>query len=509
MTQCAVLALLFAFAFVMTPILFETLEVLPDPVCLIESMRAIGYTTETAVADLIDNSISANALTIGIEYDASTEPFVAILDNGHGMNAGELTNAMRHGSRNPVDVRSSNDLGRFGLGLKTASLSQCRKLTVVSKQGDEIHARCWDLDFVQVENRWVVVVPSEDDRKKLPMYDNLLSQKNGTLVVWQSLDRLMSGSSNPVEEMRSRMSELHSHLSFVFHRFTRKEGSFPAIDIFINGLKLKSLDPFLRDNSFSQPLEGQEIRIGNEIVTVLPYVLPHMSHLTGDQIDIAGGKEGLRSNQGFYIYRNRRLVIWGTWFRLVPKEEFFKLTRVQVDIPNSLDHLWSLDIKKSAAYPPDIVRNRLRDLIPHFANSSRKTITYPGRKQKHKGNFHPLWERVEPSHNTFRYQLNPDYPVIRQLTDNLDKDAQKALGHILELIAAALPFESIYSDMCYDKRNGTEDSQLAEISALAAKIMDVTKLKLEVILMLDPIGRFPQYHDILRKELDPNERFFN
>lgn len=479
----------------------ETLEVLPDPVSLIESMRAIGYTTETAVADLIDNSISANASAIRIEYDASSEPFVAILDNGHGMNAVELTNAMRHGSRNPADVRSSHDLGRFGLGLKTASLSQCRKLTVVSKQGDEIHARCWDLDFVQVENRWVVVVPSAKERKKLPLYDQLVAQKYGTLVVWQSLDKLMSGSANPVEEMKSRMSELYSHLSFVFHRFTRREGNFSAVEIIVNGLKLKSLDPFLKDNSFSQPLEGQEIRIGHETIAVQPYVLPHMSHLTGDQIDIAGGREGLRSNQGFYVYRNRRLVIWGTWFRLVPKEEFFKLTRVQVDIPNSLDHLWSLDIKKSAAYPPDIIRNRLRDLIPHFANSSRTTITYPGRKQKHKAGFHPLWERIEPSHGAFRYQLNPDHPVIRKLSDDLDTDSQKSLEHILELIAAALPFESIYSDMCSDKRSGAPDSQLAEILALAAKIMDVTKLKLDVVLTLDPIGRFPQYHDTLRKEL--------
>lgn len=479
----------------------ETLEVLPDPVSLIESMRAIGYTTETAVADLVDNSISANASTVRIEYDASHEPFVAILDDGHGMDAVELTNAMRHGSRNPADVRASHDLGRFGLGLKTASLSQCRKLTVVSKQADDIHARCWDLDFVQVENRWVVVVPSAKERKKLPMYDELLAQKSGTLVVWQSLDKLMAGSTNPVEEMKSRMSDLYSHLSFVFHRFTRKEGGSHAVEIVVNGLKLKSLDPFLKDNSFTQPLEGQEIRIGSEIIAVQPYVLPHISHLAGDQIDIAGGREGLRSNQGFYVYRNRRLVIWGTWFRLVPKEEFFKLTRVQVDIPNSLDHLWSLDIKKSAAYPPDIIRNRLRDLIPHFANTSRTTITYPGRKQKQKSGFHPLWERIEPSHGTFRYQLNPEHPVIRTLSDNLDADAQKALQHILDLIAAALPFESIYSDMCSDKRFGNTDGQLAEILTLARRIMEVTNLKLEAVLNLDPIGRFPQYHDTLRKEL--------
>jgi hypothetical protein len=480
--------------------MIETLEVLPDPVSLIESMRAVGYTADTAIADLIDNSISANATMVRIEYDASRDPFVAILDDGFGMSPVELTNAMRHGSRNPADVRHSHDLGRFGLGLKTASLSQCSKLTVVSKQGESIHARCWDLDFVKIENRWAVVVPSSDERQRLPLYHQLLAQKNGTLVVWQSLDKLMSGSATPAEEMKSRMGGLHGHLSFVFHRYTRKEDRFPAVSIVINGVKLKPLDPFLKENSFTQPLEGQEIRIGNQIVKVQPYVLPHMSHLGQEQAALAGGREGLRSNQGFYVYRNRRLVIWGTWFRLVPKEELYKLTRVQVDIPNSLDHLWSLDIKKSAAYPPDIIRNRLRDLIPHFANTSRTTITYPGRKQKNNNGFVPLWERVEPSHGTFRYQVNADHPVIRKLSDGLELTAQTALQHTLDLVATALPVESIYSDMCSDRREPASAENEAEICALAATLMEVTGLPLDTVLTLDPIARFSQYHEAIRKE---------
>lgn len=110
----------------------ETLEVIPDPISLIESMRAVGYSVEAAIADLVDNSISARADVIEIKYDASDDPFVAILDNGWGMAPDELTNAMRHGSGNPTDAREPDDLGRFGLGLKTASLSQCRKLTVVT-----------------------------------------------------------------------------------------------------------------------------------------------------------------------------------------------------------------------------------------------------------------------------------------------------------------------------------------------------------------------------------------
>ncbi|NUT60040.1 ATP-binding protein [Herbaspirillum sp. C9C3] len=479
----------------------ETIEVLPDPVSLIESMRAVGYTTESAVADLIDNSISAGSSAIQIEYDATQEPFVAILDNGRGMNASALTDAMRHGSRNPVENRAAHDLGRFGLGLKTASLSQCRKLTVVSKKEGHVHARCWDLDFVKNVQRWMVVVPEAEILQQLPLFENLLEQESGTLVVWQSLDKLMAGSAHPVDEMKTRMEGLHHHLSFVFHRFSKKEDRLSPISIFVNGQKLDALDPFLKESPFTQPLEGQEIRLGSEAIAVQPYVLPHLSHLNTEQAQLAGGLDSLRNNQGFYIYRNRRLVIWGTWFRLAPKEEFFKLTRVQVDIPNSLDHLWSLDIKKSSASPPDIIRNRLRDLIPHFANASKLTITYPGRKHKSQAVFHPFWDRIETSHGSFRYQINTEHPSIKSLADSLGKDEQKKLQHILDLLAAALPLESIYSDMCSDQRSKRTNNEKDQIRDIASKMMSVTGLDLSVVLTLDPIGRFPQFHDAIRKEL--------
>ena len=99
-----------------------------------------------------------------------------------------------------------------------------------------------------------------------------------------------------------------------------------------------------------------------------------MNDLSRDDIELAGGREGLRSSQGFYIYRNKRLLIWGTWFKLINKEEFYKLARVQVDIPNSFDELWSLDIKKSSVYPPTVIKSRLRDLLPNFVQKSKGTI---------------------------------------------------------------------------------------------------------------------------------------
>lgn len=160
----------------------ETLEVIPDPISLIESMRAVGYSVEAAIADLIDNSISAQADAVEIKYDATDDPFVAILDNGRGMAPDELTNAMRHGSGNPTDAREPDDLGRFGLGLKTASLSQCRKLTVVSRKDSVTSARRWDLDVVQRSGRWLVVVPDFKELEVLPMFSRLQAQNSGKLA---------------------------------------------------------------------------------------------------------------------------------------------------------------------------------------------------------------------------------------------------------------------------------------------------------------------------------------
>lgn len=479
----------------------ETLEVIPDPVSLIESMRAVGYSVQAAIADLIDNCISANADTIDVKYDASDNTFIAVLDNGKGMAPNELTNAMRHGCHNPSEKREPDDLGRFGLGLKTASLSQCRKFTAISKKDGEISARCWDLDVVQDAVKWIVVVPPQSELETLPMFQSLQIQVSGTLVIWQDLDRLTAGASNPQLEMTTKLVPLLDHLALVFHRYTQKEGEHKAIRIMVNGLQVPHRDPFLKSNDFRQPLEGQVIRHEKGTVQVTPYILPPVSHLSPDEIEMAGGREGLRGTQGFYVYRNRRLVIWGTWFRLVPKNEFFKLTRIQVDIPNSFDELWALDIKKSVAYPPEAIRNRLRQLIPHFADTSRKTITYPGRRKISK-EYVPLWVRVEPSHGSFKYELNMEHPVIHSLSVRLEAEEQKFFQSLLGLLGEALPFESIYADMCSDNRGSNESATISGLVEIAVSLLDLTGFSIEDVLKIDPLVRYPQYHEKIRMEVD-------
>lgn len=474
------------------------LEVLPDPVSLIESMRAVGYTVEAAVADIVDNSISAEAKKITIEYDASDNPYVAILDNGHGMTPSELTEAMRHG-RNPTDAREPNDLGRFGLGLKTASLSQCRRLTVASKKNDILSARTWDLDVVQETGKWLIVAPTKEEIYELPLANALNKYASGTLVVWQDLDRLIAGSKTPQSEMTLKFHSMEEHLALVFHRFKHREGAHLPISIELNGRELPNRDPFLKSNNFKQPLEGQIIKHELGQVEVTPYVLPPISHLTQNEIELAGGIDGLKHSQGYYIYRARRLVIWGTWFRLVPKQEFYKLSRIQVDIPNSFDELWSLDIKKSSAFPPDIIRNRLKEITPHFINKSKNTVTFKGRKTSNEKSF-PLWIRIEPKHGTFKYQINREHPLIQHMSQIAERALLERLNIFTELLEMSLPLESIYSDMCNDRR---EDNQpkFEECLEYLTNFINVMNIPIEIALSMDPFVNLPQYHDLLIKEL--------
>lgn len=480
----------------------DRLEVIPDPVSLIESMRAFGYSVEAAIADIIDNSLSANARLIQVGYDASESPYVAVLDDGDGMAPSELTNAMRHGSANPSDTRKAGDLGRFGLGLKTASLSQCRNLTVVSKRDGTVSARRWDLDFVQETHRWLVVVPRPDELRGLPLYGKLEAQTSGTLVLWQDLDRLTAGSRDPQREMTARMAPLLEHLALVFHRFRQAEAGAPAVAITVNGQHLPPRDPFLAGNHFRQALETQTIRDERGEIVVAPFVLPPISKLSMEEIELAGGRDGLRGTQGFYVYRNRRLVIWGTWFRLEPKKEFFKLTRIQVDMPNTFDDLWVLDIKKSSAYPPDTVRKRLKELIPHFANASRRTITYPGRRDT-TALAGSLWLRSEPRHGAFRYEPNLEHPLVRQLAQSMGKDEQQHLQLILECLGSALPLDAIYSDMCNDEPGTDQDAVKAELIELAAELHRITGMDMDRLFEIDPLSRHPEMHQSIREALKP------
>jgi hypothetical protein len=413
-----------------------------------ESMRSIGYAFETAIADVIDNSISAGSTQIDILFSPFDEAFVAILDNGEGMSKAGLLKAMQHGARNVGARTPTNDLGRFGLGLKTASLSQCRQLTVITKKDDSISGAEWNLDEIERAQDWSLLVLESTDIKSVPNVSQLKCLEQGTLVVWRAFDRAMAGEADHAKALQDRIDVTRDHLALVFHRFLERTKN--RLVICVNGQPIVPVDPFLRNRRGVQLLPQQAFSVDGQTVSVQPFILPHLSRLTAADIENAGGVEGLRKNQGFYVYRNERLITWGTWFRLSRQDEMTKLARVMVDIPETLDHLWSLDIKKSSAFPPDAVRTGLRAIVDRISDKSRKVYTYRGRKATESA-ITSAWNRIELRDGRYSYQVNREHPFLTALRDQLPDDARLLISRLIEMIEMTIPFDALYADMADEK----------------------------------------------------------
>ena len=457
----------------------DSVELLPNPAFLMQSMRRIGYTLETALADIIDNSISADASTISVQYrwnDAN--PWIAIIDNGYGMSAPEIKEAMRLGGElSPTQKRQASDLGRFGLGLKTASLSQCKRLTVISKQDGVICSCIWDVDALSAESEpgWKALLPSVEMLKEDPVIAKLLSEldKNasGTIVLWQKLDSLseISKKGSPENNFAEAMAHASVHIGLVFHRFFVMEKGSKIVKIDFNGTIVEGINPFGMAVPARQELQEEIITLEGQKIVVQPFVLPHASKVSKQDYEKYGGEDGYLQNQGFYVYRNRRLIIKATWFRIIPKTELNKLLRIRIDIPNSLDHLWQLDVKKSNVTPPLAVLTRLRELLP--ALSDRGKRPYRKRGSRAISDIVYIWRR-EFSNNKVSYVINEDHPFVKTLiTDEQGKvDPQKV--SYLRIISGAFPAESFHVDVNEDAKTViVSAAQQAEIEHAVRKLI--------------------------------------
>lgn len=420
----------------------------PSAASLSASLRDLGYSLETAIADLIDNSISADATRVQIYCDLGrSEPVLVIADNGRGMSEEQVIEAMRHGAADPRKARGPKDLGRFGLGLKTASFSQCRRLTVVSiaKGSAGAAAAEWNLSEVERQDDWFIAVLDQEEIAAQPFFDQLGA--HGTLIIWRDLDRLSEDEAGErrAEIVNDKLSVVERHISLVFHRFLSGEvKGRKKLTIELNGHTITPFDPFCRGNAATQTLPAEVIWVDDIPVTMQPYVLPHHSRLSPSEYDFYHDRSDFISNQGAYVYRNGRLMAWGDWFRLVPKGESTKLARVQIDFPNSLDEAWTIDIKKSRARPPHAVRERLRQIITKI--TARSITVHRGRGQKlFQEAEAPLWDRYA-DHSGIRFSLNADHPLIESLSRELSASGRSLLEVVLDSIAASLPVEMIYSD---------------------------------------------------------------
>ncbi len=416
-------------------------ELSPRASSLVESLRDMGYSLQTALADVIDNSIAAGSSSIHLLADThDSKPAIGILDDGIGMTEKTLLEAMRPGTRSPLETREPLDLGRFGLGLKTASFSQCRRLTVVSRRARAVSCVVWDLDTVANRDRWIVEVPANPDQVR---WVNRL-QNDGTLVVWEKLDRLL-GSNRPEDRQNlvRLLNDAAVHVEFVFHRFlSGREGR--RIEISLNDRKLNAFDPFHSSHVATQHHQEETIRLDGGEIRIWPVTLPHHDKVSSSDWKKFGGSEGYVSNQGFYLYRNRRLIVHGTWFRLARKLELTKLARVGIDIPNTLDSDWKIDVKKASAQPPASVRRRLGRIIERIGVPSRLTYTSRGTKLTEESRL-PVWRRFQDK-NQVVYKIDEEHPLIAKFKGDLVLDQAQKFGRILRLLASTFPVDALHVD---------------------------------------------------------------
>ena len=408
-----------------------------------EASRSFGnYDLALSLADLIDNSITAKATEINIfaSYDSKK---VHVLDNGLGMNKEKLIDSMRMASRNPKTENESNDLGRFGLGLKTASFSQCSCLNVFTFDGLGYSGAEWDLD--DCDDFTMKVFAEEEVKNSL---HNSFKQDSGTEIIWSKLTRLIESNHLTREDFNSLIINATNEISLIFHRYLKGNlNNKKQISISINGTKLEAIDPFYSPSAplQTQVFEPEYITFKKKQIKVQLYVLPHFSKLSKKDSDNLAGKEGYVKNSGFYIYRENRLIIRGTWFKLFPHGELSKLARVLVDIPNSLDNEWKITVDKSEAQLPTALKSRLTGLIKNtYSIGSKKvfqktSVTVPSNENSN------IWKQEVKNDGSSFFSINYNYPLIKNTLKTLSKDDKKQLNSILSLIEKGLPLDTIHS----------------------------------------------------------------
>jgi hypothetical protein len=439
----------------------------PKATAMIEALRGLGYSTATALANIIDNSISASAISVNIEFTwDGNDSRITVLDDGQGMDEEGLDRAMRLGERNPLDDRSPDDLGRFGLDLKTASFSQCRCLTVASRKATNITCLRWDLDVIadSDDNGWHLLDgPSPGSEVLL----GLLVAAPGTLVVWERLDRVVTAGFMK-QDFLDLIDGVERHLAMAFHRYLE------GLRLSINGTPVRPWDPFLlhHPTTWSSPVE----RLGPSphTVEVQCHVLPHKDHLDPDIVAAAAGPDGWTAQQGFYVYRNARLLVAGSWLglgqgRSWTKEEAHRLARIRLDFPNSVDRDWKIDIRKSIARPPAALRTRLRRLAEDTRRRARDVFAYRGQiVRAHTAvEVAQAW-RAEHYRGGMRYCIDHSHPAVTAVLEDAGALCQR-IRAMLRIIEETVPVQRIWLDTAEGRetpRVGFAEQSPAEIMAV-------------------------------------------
>lgn len=482
---------------------------------MVEALRGLGYSVEAALADIIDNSISAHATEVRVQFDWDEEcSRISILDNGCGMTDTELERAMQLGAKSPLDARDASDLGRFGMGLKTASFSHCRRLTVATVKENASSCLRWDLDELarSGESGWLIYEgPSAGSE---PLIGPLADCTHGTLVLWEMLDRVVTPEFKS-SDFSDLIDRVEKHLAMVFHRLL--DGARPRLKIFLNDNPVAPWDPFMMDHpakSWVSPVAKLTTSGGQ--IELQCHVLPHKDKLTEREMEYAAGATGWTSQQGFYVYRNERLLVAGGWLglgqrRAWNREEAHRLARIRLDITNVADAEWKIDIRKATARPPTALRGWLTKLAEETRDRARKVYASRGAPMI-RGGSQPIEQawRADHTKTGVKYRIDEHHLAIAAVLETCG-DYLPLVKAMLRVIEETVPIQKIWLDTAEGKETSrvgfASEPPEAVLEVLDTLFRDMTgrrglsdEAAKRILLRMDPFQNYPTLVNVMSSD---------
>jgi hypothetical protein len=435
----------------------------PHPGGTIQALGSLGYSLAAAVADIVDNSIDAGARNVKVSFEwAGRDSFIEIADDGTGMSEAELVTAMTISARGPQVERAADELGRFGMGLKTASFSQARELVVCTRRRGALPAtRCWDLDEVVRQDRWELIGPSAEAAGVIEK--SIRSRRHGTIVLWRHLTKLVDPNSEvhdaaSHEQFLSAIESVECHLGMVFARFINKK----SLVITINEQKIEGWDPFLQTHPFTQPQPIEYLQVGSQTIQVQAFILPQRRHLSDEAHRAGGGPNGWLDQEGFYVYRNDRLIVSGDWLGLdrFRKDEKHVLARIAVNLPSAFDRDWSVDVMKASAQPPLPLRTPLTRIAKDCRAKAYRVLTHIARTVAitRSDDLSYVWRPIE-SEGKRGVQLNWRHPLVIEAL-RLAEDGRPVVRALLRFIEETVPVAALR--VMFDTENEADRVPFAE-----------------------------------------------
>lgn len=476
---------------------------------LIKSLSEQGYSLESSLADLMDNSISANSNRIEVLIDMETEPFMLFLaDNGDGMTKKELIDNMQFPSNSSEASRETMDLGRFGLGMKTASFSQTRKFTVLSKKrsDNKFSGVTWDVDILKRQG-WKIKINTEEEVKQLidryrqlsKAYidiDNLFNHlKSNTIVVWYGLYKY----ENYLKEDKIKsalQTELNavtvSHLSVVFHKFMEDKTN--PLKIRVNNLLIDPFNPFPTNIEDFRTLQGKIGDLNKSQVAICGYVLPARAIKESDSglSDWTPENKGLMDMEGIYVYRSNRIILYGGWNGLIKKAPRLQLARLRLDVGNSIDHLLHLNVAKSQIIIPHDLRNAFDSAIKELKTEAEREYYNRGIRRfagKRSPSNQSLFEKYSSNKGSL-IDINLNNPLVSSLAMSLEPSQLSQLKVIFKMISRRIniiksTMKESDSTSLSDSTNGLQLEELIKnIEVLQSQGVDNTYILDEVMPLL-------------------------